>query len=183
MQDNIKRITIIGGSGTGKTTLSENLGRVMNLPVYHIDAYNHLKNWQVRDKAERDKMIMERVSEEKWVIDGTYKDTLKKRLENTDLAIYLDYSSMEAMKGALTRHFEHKGEEKPEIPGCNEDMSFHFFWWVLNWRKNKRPTVVKILDDFDKNKLLVFKNRKSLNKWFENEFGCKIEKLDWNKKI
>ena len=51
------RISIIGGAGTGKTTLSNLLSEKYNIPVTHIDGIHHLKNWQVRDKAERDKII------------------------------------------------------------------------------------------------------------------------------
>lgn len=53
----MNRISIIGGSGTGKTTLANNLGKQLNLPVYHIDGINYLDNWQERDKGERDKII------------------------------------------------------------------------------------------------------------------------------
>ena len=74
----------MGGSGTGKTTLANNLGRDLNLPVHHIDGIHHLENWQLRDKTERDKIIMEKVNEEKWIIDGTYRSTLKKRVENSN---------------------------------------------------------------------------------------------------
>lgn len=42
----MKRICIIGGSGTGKTTLSNNLSKELNLPVYHIDGIHHLENWK-----------------------------------------------------------------------------------------------------------------------------------------
>ena len=55
----MNRICIIGGSGTGKTTLADNLGKKLKLPVYHIDGIHHLKNWEIRDKNERDKMILE----------------------------------------------------------------------------------------------------------------------------
>ena len=37
----MKRICIIGGSGTGKTTLSNNLSKELNLPVYYIDGIHH----------------------------------------------------------------------------------------------------------------------------------------------
>ena len=43
MIKNMNRISIIGGSGTVKTTLASNLGEVLKLPVYHIDGINHLK--------------------------------------------------------------------------------------------------------------------------------------------
>ena len=76
----MNRVCIIGGSGTGKTTLANNLGKDLNLPIYHIDGIHHLKNWEIRDKEERDKIILEKINEEKWIMDGTYHSTLKIRL-------------------------------------------------------------------------------------------------------
>lgn len=172
---NIKKISIIGGSGCGKTTLSDNLGKVLNLPVYHIDGIHHLENWVVRDKDERDRMIMEKVNTSHWVIDGTYTSTLGKRLECSDLIIYLDYSSFAQVKGALGRWIKHHGQEKPEIPGCKEQMNLDFFLWVCKWRKNKRQNIVDNIEKIDESKVLIFKNRKELNNWFEKEFGKKIQ--------
>lgn len=45
----MERICIIGESGTGKTTHSNNLGKELNLLVYHIDGIHHLENWKERD--------------------------------------------------------------------------------------------------------------------------------------
>ena len=78
------RISIIGGAGTGKTTLSNLLSEKYNIPATHLDGIHHLKNWQVRDKAERDKIILDIAKKEKWIIDGTYRHTLNKRLKNSD---------------------------------------------------------------------------------------------------
>ena len=39
----VNKVCIIGGSGTGKTTLANNLCKVLNLPVCHIDGIHHLK--------------------------------------------------------------------------------------------------------------------------------------------
>ena len=50
---NDNRICVIGGSGNGKTVLTNNLGRKLNLPVFHIDSVNFFPNWVERDKAER----------------------------------------------------------------------------------------------------------------------------------
>lgn len=46
----VKRISVIGGSGTGKTTLSDNLSKVLNIPVYHLDGIHYLENWKIRDR-------------------------------------------------------------------------------------------------------------------------------------
>jgi adenylate kinase family enzyme len=174
MLGNVNRISIIGGSGTGKTTLSNNLGEILKLPIYHIDGINYLENWKVRDKDERDKIILEKTNTDKWIIDGTYRSTLKQRLNNSDLIIYLDYSSLAQIRGILERYIKNKGKEKSEIPGCKEKISLQFFFFVLHWRKNKRNEIIENLNVIDKNKILIFKNRRQLNKWYYNEFNKKI---------
>ena len=176
MIKDIHKISIIGGSGTGKTTLSENLSKNLNIPVYHIDGIHHLKDWKIRDKQERDRIILDLVKKDKWIIDGTYHSTLQKRLEKSDLIIYLDYSTCAQVKGALGRFIKNHGKEKPEIPGCKEQMSFKFFMFVLKWRKNKRKFIIDTLENIDKDKIMIFKNRKKLNKWYFNEFYKNIEK-------
>ena len=168
------KISIIGGSGTGKTTLANNLGEQLNLPVYHIDGINYLENWKIRDKEERDKIILEKVKESKWIMDGTYRSTLQKRLENSDCIIYLDYSSAAQVKGVLSRVIKNHGKEKSEIPGCKEKLSVDFLLWVWNWRKNKRNEIIEKINKIDKDKIFIFKNRRQLNKWYENEFDKKI---------
>lgn len=175
MLKNINKISIIGGSGTGKTTLSESLSKDVNIPVYHIDGIHHLKNWKVRDSNERDKIILDLIKKKKWIIDGTYHSTLQARLEKSDLIIYLDYSTLAQVKGALGRFIKNHGKEKPEIPGCNEQMTFKFFIFVVNWRKNKRQFIIDALENIDKDKILIFKNRRKLNKWYKKEIGKKID--------
>ena len=171
----MERICIIGGSGTGKTTLSNNLGKELNLPVYHIDGIHHLKDWEIRDKNERDQIILEKVSQSKWIIDGTYRSTLQQRLEKADCVIYLDYSTFAQVIGILKRFIKNHGKEKEEIPGCKERMNWKFFWFVVNWRKTRRSEILEKINIIDNNKIYIFKNRKQLNKWYKNTFGKKIE--------
>lgn len=171
----IQKIAIIGGPGTGKSTLAKNLGKEMKLPVYHIDGIHHLKNWEIRPTQERDAIISEKVKEPKWIIDGTYKATLEERVINADLIIFLDYSTIAKLKGILSRYFKNKGQEKPEIPGCKEKMDWEFIQLTMKWNKTKRKIVKDILDRYKDKKILIFKNRRSLNKWYENKFKKEIE--------
>lgn len=161
------RIAIVGAPGTGKTTLADILSEVYNIPATHIDGIHHLENWVIRDKEERDKIILEIVQKDKWIIDGTYKSTLRARLEKADLIIWLDFSTFAQLKGVMGRYFKNKGVEKPEIPGCKEKMDKEFFTYVAKYNKVKRKVIVENLEGIDKEKLLVFKNRKQVNKWIE----------------
>lgn len=163
------KIAIVGAPGTGKTTLSNILSKLYNIEATHIDGIHHMENWVQRDKDERDRMILDVVSKDKWIIDGTYKATLKPRFEAADLIIWLDYSSFAQIKGVMTRFLKNKGKEKPEIPGCKEKMDKEFFTYVLRYNKDKRKNIVNNLEGIDKSKVIVFKNRRQLNKWIKSE--------------
>lgn len=172
---NINRICIVGGSGTGKTTLAKNLGKVLNLPILHIDGVHHYDNWKVRDKSKRDKIIKQTADESRWIIDGTYSSTLEYRLERADLVILLDYSSVAQLKGIFTRLIKDYNKERPEIPGCKEQMNWSFLKLVVNYRRKKRPGIIELINRADSNKVCIFKNRRQLNKWFKEKFNKKIE--------
>ena len=175
----MKRICIIGGSGTGKTTLAENLGKQLNLPVYHIDGIHHLRNWQTRDKDQRDQIIIEKADGDKWIIDGTYHSTLDYRLNKADFVIYLDYSTIAQVKGILGRFMKNHGKEKKEIPGCKERMNWEFFSYVVKWRKNQRNKIIDKISKIDSNKVHRFKNRRQLNRWYQNHLikKCKFRQM------
>ena len=67
--ENINKISIIGAPGSGKTTLAKDLKEIYKLPVIHIDSIHHLRDWKLRDKKERDKIILENARKDKWIMD------------------------------------------------------------------------------------------------------------------
>ena len=163
----INRISIVGGPGAGKTTLSNILSDFLEIPVLHIDGIFYKPNWVEIDKGERDKKILEFSNKEKWIIDGTYSSTLKQRFDKSDLIIFLDYTNMARIKGILQRFLKYRGREKEEIPGCNERLNYRLIKYTWNYNKNKRPFIMNNLNSIDSKKILIFKNRKELNIWLE----------------
>ncbi len=173
--NDIKRIAILGGPGTGKSTLAKNLGKELNLPIYHLDGINFLENWKEVGKEKRDKIILEKASQDKWIIEGTYKKTLKFRLERCDIAIFLDYSTFAKIKGIVKRYIKNKGKIKEEVPGCKERLEYNFFKYTLNFNKKVAKEIKNMLTEFyGKKKILIFKNKKELNKWYMIKFNKKI---------
>ena len=165
------RISIVGGSGTGKSTLCDILAKKLNLPAIHLDAINFEPNWVEIDKAERDKIISTKSSGDKWIIDGNYNKTLKERFEKADLIIWLDYSTFMQLKGVLKRYFKTRNNERPEIPGCKEKLEFKFIKYVLTYNKKKRHIIKEYLMDIPKEKVLIFNKQKDLNKWLKKFTG------------
>ena len=91
----LHKICVIGGAGSGKTVLTDNLSRVLNIPVYHLDGINYEPNWVEVDKTIKNQKILDIVSTDKWIIDGTYNGTLSDRAKKADLVIFLDYSALD----------------------------------------------------------------------------------------
>ncbi|MBR2705262.1 MAG: DNA topology modulation protein FlaR [Clostridia bacterium] len=173
--DNIKKICIIGGSGSGKTTLSNNLSSELGIPVTHIDGIHHLENWKVRDKEERDRIIYKIIDGTEWITDGTYLSTLEERAKRADLVIFLDYSTIARLWSAILRFLKNHGKEKLDIPGCKEQINLEFLKMVIGFRKEKRPKIMDKLSKINEDKVLIFKNRRQLNKWFQMEFNKKMK--------
>lgn len=168
------RICIIGGSGTGKTTLSKNLGQVLNIPICHIDGLHHTENWGINNREERDKKILDFTRKRKWIMDGTYSSTLKERIQKADFVIFLDYSLLSRLNGILKRYFKNHGKEKEEIPGCKERLSFVLLKSAFKFHGKLRKKILPILEECHHTNILVFKNRKQLNEWYEKEFHKSI---------
>ena len=162
------RISIIGGSGCGKSTLCDILSKELNLPAIHLDAINYKPNWVEIEKSERDKIISNKSKENKWIIDGNYNKTLKERLNNADLIIWLDYSTWAQLKGVIKRYLKKRNKERDEIPGCKERINAKFIRYVLTYNKKKRYIIENAIKDIPENKVLIFKTQKSLNNWLLN---------------
>lgn len=162
------RISIVGGSGSGKSTLCSILSKELNLPAIHLDSINFDSNWVEIDKSKRDSIIADKALEDKWIIEGNYSKTLKKRFERANLIIWLDYSTFALFKGISKRIFKGINKEKPEIPGCKERLNLDFFKYVITYNKKKRHLIVDNLTDISKEKVLVFKNQKDLNNWLKD---------------
>ena len=88
---NIHRISIIGTTGSGKTTLACELGILLNIPVYSLDT---LQKDGTGHKIEIKDFVakVEKVSSaDSWIVDGGYKITNPIVLQPAQAVIWLDY--------------------------------------------------------------------------------------------
>jgi adenylate kinase family enzyme len=68
----MRRIIVVGCSGSGKTSLALKLGRKLGLPVVHLDVLYWRPGWNASDKASFRVRVADAIAGEGWVADGSF---------------------------------------------------------------------------------------------------------------
>lgn len=160
----MEKIAIIGSGGTGKSTLAMELGEIFSLPIYHLDASFWRPGWVQRPQEEFDQILIDLVSKDKWIIDGNYSRTMDIRLIKADMIIFLDYPTYISLFSIIKRRIQYHGKTRPDMgEGCKEKIDLEFILWIYNFRKNKRPEIIKKLSEVrDNKKIHIFKSPREL---------------------
>ena len=132
-----------------------------------MDGVNYNANWEEVGREKRNKIILKKIQQDKWIIEGNYTATFQERAQRSDLQKRLDYSSFSILKGTFGRYIKNFNKEKPEIPGCKETMDTNFFLYVITYRKEARKKLMEKIKEVPKEKVIVFYKRKELNLWLD----------------
>jgi hypothetical protein len=67
-----QRISVVGTSGAGKTTVAALAARRLGVPHVELDALRHGPNWTETPDPEFRRLVAEHTAQPGWVIDGNY---------------------------------------------------------------------------------------------------------------
>lgn len=103
----MKKINVIGTSGTGKSTFSAALAEKLGCEYIELDAIFWQDDWQETPDDELFAKLTERLSQPAWVLDGNYTRTIPIKWREADTVIWLNYGFFtvlfRAIKRAITR--------------------------------------------------------------------------------
>ena len=137
------RIMVIGCSGGGKSTLAQKLASHFSLTYLSIDRdILWLPGWVQRSKEEQRQRIVDRIADERWIMDGTNTSTFDIRLPRTDIVIWVRMPRLLCIWGVLTRWLKHLGRSRPEMaPGCIEKVDWQFLEFIWTFEKKFTPRI------------------------------------------
>jgi adenylate kinase family enzyme len=141
------RITVIGCSGGGKSTLSQILAKRFNLTYISIDRdILWLPGWVEREKSAQRALIVAKVTGERWVFDGTNPSTFDVRLPRTDIVIWMRMPRLVCLWGVTRRWLRWIGRTRPEMaPGCPEKLDLEFLHYIWTFEERFSPRMLAAL--------------------------------------
>lgn len=160
---NIRKIAIIGGPGTGKTTLATILSNALSIHSYSLDPIKFSNNWKKKSKSEVEKQINFILKEKTWIIEGNTLTYLKKIVDKADLIIFLDYPLFFQLKGIFHRFWKCCIKEEKTIFYCHQKVSFRFLCKTIFFNPMKRPKILKVLDG--KKTITILKDPIQVHQW------------------
>ena len=146
----MRRVSIIGSGGAGKSTLARQLGEITGLPVIHLDQLFWKPGWTETPKAEWRVTVEDLVKGDEWIIDGNFGGTMEIRLAAADTVVFLDFPRVLCTYRAIKRAITFRNRTRPDMgPGCNEKFDLEFLQWVWQFPGKTIPRIEARLSKLD----------------------------------
>jgi adenylate kinase family enzyme len=166
----LRKITIVGSPGAGKSTLSRKLGEITGIDIFHLDKLFWKPGWVSTTKEELAEKVQKIVCNDSWIIDGNYNDTMKQRFCAADTIIFLDFPLWMCLWGIFRRRWMYAGRTRPDMTeGCKEKLDCEFILWVLTFPFKKRKGVIEKLCMYSQGKdVFILKGRRAVRGFIAN---------------
>jgi adenylate kinase family enzyme len=135
-------ISVIGTSGSGKTTFARRLAERAKLPHVELDALFWGPNWTPADPALFRERVETALSGGAWVCDGNHSAVRPMVLARADTVIWLDLPLLVCLWQALRRNA--KADWRERLGQSNRETWSRrlgrdsLFWWILKTHGRRR---------------------------------------------
>lgn len=156
------KISIIGGPGSGKSTMAKKISDKLKIPHLQMDRLwfesggNNLKNNNEAGKARVrgfiKKEVLEFIKQNAWVSDGWYSRVQPNITKEADILIFLDIPVHRRIWNHLKRVF--KSERHEELTRIDDLL---FIFEIIRRQFSKMPAMRKFAAE-NKDKLIILKS-------------------------
>lgn len=146
----MQRIMVIGGPGSGKSTVARKIGGITGLPVVHIDKMYWEPGWVFRDVREMHAMVIAAAQKNAWVFEGNNSQTFQVRADRSDAIVFLDLPTWLRFSRIVWRTLSGYGRTRPDMAeGCPERFDYDFLKFVVRYQWSRgRGRALKLLKSY-----------------------------------
>jgi adenylate kinase family enzyme len=140
----IRRVSVVGSSGSGKTTFAVQLAERLGVPHVELDAIYWGPNWSHLDEETLRAGVREATAGDAWVCDGNFSDVRRLVLERADTVVWLDLPLRTCLVRMLRRTHRRIRDREELWAGNRESWRQVFigrealFWWLITQYRRKR---------------------------------------------
>jgi adenylate kinase family enzyme len=101
----VRRVSVVGSTGAGKSTLARAIAKRLALPYVELDAFMHQPGWRPRPDDEFMKEVEKATSQPGWVVDGNYRRFVIEGpvWQRADTVVWLDLPRRTVMRQVIVR--------------------------------------------------------------------------------
>jgi adenylate kinase family enzyme len=143
----MQRILVIGGPGTGKSTLAREMGARLGWSP----------GWTAPTPQEWRDRVAALAARETWVMDGNYSGTFDLRLPRAQAIVWLDLPRWLYFPRTIKRMLVNYGRERADLgAGCPERLDLDFLLrWVWTYPSRSRPRTLRLVEELKASKRVV----------------------------
>lgn len=101
----MQRISVVGNSGSGKTTVARRLAAALGVQHLELDSVFHQPDWQPLETGEFRRVVSEFTAGTGWVVDGNYSKVQDIIWDRADTVVWMDPPRYTAMGRLAARTF------------------------------------------------------------------------------
>ena len=144
----IKKIAITGRAGSGKTTLTDAIGREFDIPVYYMDRLFFDPKWKLKPDDETFGELARICDGDEWVIDSMGPDTAADNLKKADLLIFIETNIWRCLLNIYYRRIKSIFIPRHETPDGSSNRLYPSFLFNFIFRgKEKNAPWAGLLEE------------------------------------
>ena len=157
-----KKFALIGLPGSGKSTFACKLGKILGIPVHHLDRHMFEPDGKKKDKLEFIEIQQAMLNEEAWVVEGCSFSTFEMRFAKADVLIYFHFSRLVCFLRLFKRLFNYKRDF-----GGLRAVNWEILRYTWNFDKEKRVRIEELRQKYPQTEFLIFRNQKDADSYLK----------------
>ena len=175
----MRRVSVVGSTGTGKTSYARRLAEILDVPHIELDAIVWQPNWTLLPADEFRARVAERMAAQGWVVDGNYGGAEVRPMvwARADTIIWLDFSLAVIYRRLLRRTLARIRDKQELWPGTGNRETIRnaffsresLFWWALKtyWRRKRNYAALFALPEYAHAARLRFRTPTEAERWLD----------------